>query len=463
MGNQQSAPPPKPIADVFKDLGNTISKPFVQAEKKVEQVAKKAVAEVKTTAVKVEHTVIETPIHETKKFFVETIPQEAVKDVKIVEKEAVRDYKFVKSNKNVIGDVAIETGKVVKSVGDFVEIGAISKAGKVLEKSGTALKKVDIDKVEGRAKKLDETIRHKKDVAGALHQVADIASDVADEMPEGEHKDRIKRFSKHTKDAANVTDVAVKHAEEVKQGVLQVKEGVEQKDIGKIGKGAAQTTKASSQITTAIPEEFLHGTGGDVIKLFNKVGNKMPVIEQEREPVQKQVMPKTMGDRKTASQEDGSSNKAKKRTRNTTRKNKAKTEAPDIVVNPNEKITISKLKTGTGKVNKVKSTKKRVNNKKRLEKVSADKKPVAKKVAPTEDATVLEHHELQTSSHKGDGRVGNNLGQAVAGKTPKSATKGATPKPHRKLTAYNKFVHNHKGKTFKEIGALWRKQKAGGK
>ncbi len=471
MGNQQSAPPPKPIADTFKDLGNKIAEPFVQAEKTVEIVAKKAVKEVKTTAVKAKEVVIEKPIQETKKFFEETIPTEVKKDVKIVTKEAKKDFEFVKSNKKVIGDVAIETGKVVKGIGDFVEIGAISKAGKVLEKSGTLLKKVDIDKVEDRGKKLDDTIRHKKDISDALHQVSDIASDVADEMPEGKNKDKVKKFAKHTKTSAKVVDVAIEHAEDIKnakKGVEQVVEGIKTKDKGKIIKGAGQTVKATSQITTEIPEEFLHGTGGDVIKLFNKIGNKMPIIEQEREPVQKQVMPKTMGDRKTASQEDGSSNKAKQRTRNTTRKNKAKTEDPDIVVNPNEKIVISKLKTGAGKVKKVKSTKKRVRNNKRLEKVKADKKPVAKKVAPAEDAKVTEHHTLQESSHKGDGRVGNNLDVAVAGRKAKAQPKKSTASPKsqgktpRKLTAYNKFVKAHKGKSFKEIGALWRAKKSSG-
>ncbi len=68
--------------------------------------------------------------------------------------------------------------------------------------------------------------------------------------------------------------------------------------------------------------------------------------------IQSIVMPKTVGDKKTSSQEDGSSNASKRKTPSTTSKNKAKTQEMVVIVNPFPKIPLGKLKVGTGKLRK---------------------------------------------------------------------------------------------------------------
>ena len=68
--------------------------------------------------------------------------------------------------------------------------------------------------------------------------------------------------------------------------------------------------------------------------------------------IQNVVMPKTVADKKTSSQEDGSHNKSKGKTPSTTRKNKAKLGEADLTVNPFPKKPISKMRVGTGKLKK---------------------------------------------------------------------------------------------------------------
>ena len=108
------------------------------------------------------------------------------------------------------------------------------------------------------------------------------------------------------------------------------------------------------------------------------LNQSMPKIQIGRESltnngIQKIVQPKTVGDKKTASQEDGSSNKAKRKTVSTTRKNKASTKKVDIIVNPFAKIIKSKFKIGTGKLKK-KPSRKRMNKPKPKEPMKKNKK-----------------------------------------------------------------------------------------
>ena len=76
------------------------------------------------------------------------------------------------------------------------------------------------------------------------------------------------------------------------------------------------------------------------------IRHTMPKIEKARIKIQTIVAPKTIGDKKQASQEDGSSNKAKKKTNNTIRKHKAKLKKVVIEVNPYRKKFVSKIKVG---------------------------------------------------------------------------------------------------------------------